>query len=94
MSVLIQLVAFLEVLAPDPFWMGLWTPAFFSMILFAEDLGVPAPWGIVPVLELSGLLAYVVSVGIFNTFAVGRSGQTSRNRDSQLCSAEIQDASE
>lgn len=95
MGVLIQLGAFLEVLAPDSVWLSLLTLAFFNMIVFAEALGVLASWGTVRVLELSVLLAYVVSIGIFAPSAVrSGSGQTSLNRDSHLSSAELQDASE
>ena len=95
MGVLIELVAFLEVLAPDLFWIGLLTPACFSMICVAEDLGVLASTGSIRLFEMSVFLAYLASLGISDTPPVPScSGQTCRNRDSHLSSAEAPDASE
>lgn len=95
MSALIEFVAWLEVHAPDGSWMGLLKLIFVRMIVFAEGLGVLAPWETARVLELSVLPADLVSIRSPGTSAAPPwSGQTSRNRDSQLSSAGAQDASE
>lgn len=95
MGVLIELVAFLEVLAPDPFGVGFLTLTFISMAGFAGDLAVLAPRGTVRVVELSVLFAYLVSIGFFDTSAVPSClGQASRGRDSHFSSAKAQDADE
>jgi hypothetical protein len=61
-SVFIQIERFLEVLVPDSIWIGLLTPAFFSMISLAESLGLLLPRGTTCAVEVSVLLAYLGSV--------------------------------
>jgi hypothetical protein len=59
-----QIAGFLEVLVPDPFWIGLLTPMFFNMISLAEALGLLVPRGTICAIEVSVLLAYVGSIAI------------------------------
>jgi hypothetical protein len=62
--VFIQIAGFFEVLVPDSFWIGLWTPIFFSMISLAESVGLLVPRGTTCTIEASVFLAYVASIAI------------------------------
>lgn len=98
MPVFIQIAGFLEVLAPDAFWLGLLTPFFFSMIGLAEAAGLLPPRGTTYTIELSVLLAYVGSITISHPGS--RTGQQSsepdecRNHASDLSARTVSDAAE
>lgn len=64
MPVFIQIAGLLENLFPDPFWIGLLTTAFFSIICFADDLGLITSLGNIRTFELSVVLAYVSFVAM------------------------------
>lgn len=89
-SVLIELVIPFEVPAPDALRMALWTSAFSKAAVIAS---VFASWPTVRILNLSALLAHLVSIGTCEPSAtLPGSRRTSRDRDSHVFWAEVRDA--
>lgn len=98
MGALIQIAAFVEFLAPDFFWICLLTPVFFSLIGFAEAVGLFASRGRICAFELSIFLAYLASIAIIlpepRPTTPPSTPATPHSIRTHVCQGKVQDATE